>query len=162
MEILLERRLVSSSIHTGVDMKKIVLAFTLLSALCLVSVALANPWNLNALKTEAAKAVPGGQEIGSSSDDSGAFVGLQADGLNYQFTLASDQESQMPDAQELSYKGHKAFFFEPGMPGAGGLMILLDSDRSLTILCVVGFDSDKELAADDMTAIADKMDLGAL
>ena len=143
-------------------MKKFAIAFTLLSALCLVSVALANPWNLDALKAEAAKAVPGGQVIASSSDEAGAFVGLQADGLNYQFTLASDTEPQMPDAQELSYKGRKAFFFEPGLPGAGGLMILLDSDRSLTILCVPGFDSDKEFAADDMTAIADRMDLGAL
>jgi len=143
-------------------MKKSSLVLMFLITLCLCSTAFAEGWNLEGLKTQAAKAVPNGQEIGSATDDMSAFVGMQADGLNYQFTLAADQESQMPDAQEFDYKGHKAFFFEPGMPGSGGLMILLDSKKSLTILCMAGFDSDKEIASDNRTSIADRMDLGAL
>ncbi|WP_319541168.1 hypothetical protein [uncultured Pseudodesulfovibrio sp.] len=143
-------------------MKKTTLALMLLTALFVCSTASAGDWNLTELKAQAAKAVPNGMETGASADDMGAFVGMQADGLNYQFTLAADQESQMPDAQELSYKGHKAFFFEPGMPGSGGLMILLDAEKSLTILCMAGFDSDREFASGDMTTIADRMDLGAL
>ncbi|BDQ38244.1 hypothetical protein SYK_26040 [Pseudodesulfovibrio nedwellii] len=143
-------------------MKKSALVLTLLAVLCLCSSVFAGDWNLAELKTQAAKAIPNGQEIGAAADKDSAFVGMQANGLNYQFTLASDQESQMPDAQVLEYKGHKAFFFEPGMPGSGGLMILLDSKKSLTILCMAGFDSDKEITSENMTAIADKMNLGAL
>nr|WP_321260518.1 hypothetical protein [uncultured Pseudodesulfovibrio sp.] len=143
-------------------MKKSVLVLSFLVTLCLCSTVLAGEWNLTELKIQAAKAIPNGQEIGAAADKGSAFVGIQADGLNYQFTLASDQESQMPDAQALEYKGHKAFFFDPGMPGSGGLMILLDSKKSLTILCMAGFDSDKKILSSDMTAIADKMNLGAL
>lgn len=141
-------------------MKKIVIC-AMLMALFVCTAAVAGSWNLNALKVEAAKAVPGSTEVGASQDDNGAFVGLQANGFNYQFTLSADQDSQMPDARTIDYKGHKAFFFEP-MPGSGGLMILLNGDKSLTILCMAGFSSDTEIGLDDMTGIADKMNLGAL
>lgn len=141
-------------------MKKITLAFALLFTLCIATAAMAG-WNLGALKTEAHKGMPGGQEMGANQDDMGAFVGITKDGLNYQFTLASGTDPQMPDAETLTYKGNKAFFFE-AMPGSGVLMIVLGPDKSLTILCAAGFDSDKEITAGDLTAIADKMDLGAL
>lgn len=143
-------------------MKTSALVLSFLVTLCLCSTVLAGEWNLTELKIQAAKAVPNGQEIGAAADEGSAFVGMQADGLNYQFTLASDQETQIPEAQALDYKGYKAFFFEPGMPGSGALMILLDSKKSLTILCMAGFDSDKNISSSDMTAIADKMDLSAL
>lgn len=143
-------------------MKKLALILTIVSTLIFATAAIADSWNLNELKTQAAKAVPGAQMLGADADEYSAFVGMQGGGLNYQFTLAADQNPQMPDARLLNYNGRKAYFFEPGMPGSGGLMILLGSDKSLTILCVAGFDSDKELTTNDMTAIADKMDLNAL
>ncbi|XXJ18245.1 hypothetical protein ACR42D_01545 [Desulfovibrio caledoniensis] len=144
-------------------MKKriLALAFALAAVLGMSLTALAGSWNQAALQTQAAQAVPGGQVLSSEADDMGCFVGMQKDGKNYQFTLAGDTDPQMPDAQPLDYKGHKAYFFET-MPGAGGLMVLLAPEKSLTILYMAGFDSDTELTAADLTAIADRMDLDKL
>ena len=136
-------------------------AFAFIAVLCLSGLALAGSWNQSALKTQAAQAVPGGQVLSASSDEMGCLVGMQKDGKNYQFTLAGDTDPQMPDAQVLDYKGHKAYFFET-MPGAGGLMIVLAPEKSLTILYMAGFDADTEPTAADLTAIADRMDLGTL
>ncbi|BCS89300.1 hypothetical protein [Pseudodesulfovibrio sediminis] len=143
-------------------MKKIAIPLILLATLLLCAAALAATWNLTALKAEAAKAVPDGKVMASSADEYGALVGVQAEGTNYQFTLSTDQDPQAPTVHPFSYKGHKAFFFEVGMPGSGGLMILLGNDKSLTILCMVGMDADEDPDMNALTAIADKMDLGAL
>ncbi len=143
-------------------MKNIVIALTLFSALVLAGAAAADTYNLAALKAEAARAVPGAKVIASGADDDSAFVGMQADGLNYQFTLSADQTPQAPDAESLTYDGRAAYFFEPGMPGSGALMIMLTDCRSLTILCASGFDSDREITAADLTAVADRMRLDAL
>lgn len=144
-------------------MKKriLALAFALTAALVMSLPAMAGSWNPAALQAQVAQAVPGGQVLSSEADDSGCFVGMQKDGKNYQFTMAADTDPQMPDAQTLDYKGHKAYFFET-MPGSGGLMILLAPEKSLTILYMAGFDADTEPTAADLTAIADRMDLGKL
>ncbi|MCJ2165421.1 MULTISPECIES: hypothetical protein [unclassified Pseudodesulfovibrio] len=142
-------------------MKKIALPLVFLALLGLCAPALAQSWNLSALKAQAAKAVPDGQMTNASADDAGAFVSIQAGDLNYQFTLASDQDPQMADAEQLDYQGRTAYFFE-AMPGSGGLMILLDTEKSLTILLMPGMESETDLTAADMTAIVDNMDLEAL
>jgi len=149
-------------IHFGVHMKRIILSLMLLATFCLFTTAHAESWNLEALKTQAGKAVPNGQVADASADEYSAYVALMDGGNNYQFTLSSDQEPQAPGAWPLTYKGHKAFFFETGMPGHGGLMILLSADKSLTIVSMAGFDSDAEPDESVMTKLADKMDLGVL
>jgi len=143
-------------------MKKIALNLTFLFVLCCAAFALAGGVNLAALKVEAMKAVPGSKSMGESGEEHAAFVGLQVGEMNYQFTLAPDVDPGIPDAQKITYKGRTAYFFDPGMPGAGGLMILLGEDRSLTILCMSGFSSDKSIHLEDMTTIADKMNLDIL
>lgn len=143
-------------------MKKFVLNLTFLFVFFFAASALAGGYNLAALKGEVMKAVPGGQSMGESGNEYAAFVGMQVGEMNYQFTLAPDVEPGIPDAKKVTYKGRTAYFFEPGMPGAGGLMILLGEDKSLTILCMSGFSSEKEIHLEDMTAVADKMNLDVL
>jgi hypothetical protein len=143
-------------------MKKTVFALTLLCTLGLAATALAGSFNLAALEAQAARAVPQGQKIASGADELSAFVSLQTGKWNYQFTLSTDKEPGMTGAQPLVYKGQDGFFFEPGIPGSGGLMILLNCGKTLTILCMPSQISDAEISLEDMTAIADRMDLGAL
>ena len=142
-------------------MKRLTLVLAVLALLGLCAPSMAQSWDVSALKVEVSKGLPGSQVLAASADDRGGFVGVQQDGKNYQFTLAADGSPHLMDAQELQCGGHKAFFFEP-IPGSGGLMIVLGEEKSLTILCSAGMASDTDITADDLTAIAERMDLDAL
>jgi len=142
-------------------MKNSMRPLVILAILALSLPAAAQSWNLEALKREAAKGLSGGQLLASSNNDRGCFVGMMKDGANFQFTLSSDDMPHLPDAKEMKCKGYKAYFFEP-IPGAGGLMIVLGDQKSLTILCTTGLAGGKDATPDYMVAIAKKMDLKAL
>ncbi|OEU70765.1 MAG: hypothetical protein BA863_14880 [Desulfovibrio sp. S3730MH75] len=138
----------------------IILQLVIVSLLMTASLALANRFEIDPLIKQALKVVPKGAElIASQGGEGSAFVAYTSGEQNYQFTLSSDLDPQIPDAKKFKYKDKDTFYFRPGARDIGGLMIILNPEKSLVIVYSANTPENKKVTLEIMVQIADKMDL---
>ncbi|WP_031482901.1 hypothetical protein [Maridesulfovibrio frigidus] len=143
-------------------MKKasIILQLVIVSLLMTASLAMANKFEVDPLIKQALKVVPKGAELVASQGGEGsAFVAYTSGEQNYQFTLSSDLDPQIPDAKKFKYKDKDAFYFRPGAREIGGLMIVLNPEKSLVIIYSSITPENKKVTLEAMVKIADQMNL---
>lgn len=146
--------------------------FSLLFLLLMVSVAHAldfesaiNPdagFSLEALKAEAAKAVPSAATLThAEGGGAAALVVYTKDDSTYRFSLSGEVEPQVPDAQSFQYRGHDALFYHLGSDSSAALLVRLSPQAGLTVTCTRSYDA-AALELKDMKSLVDPIDLGKL
>lgn len=133
----------------------------LILSLFVCSSAFAGSFSLEILKQESRKALSGNVNIVSESQDDGAASVAYSQGeSNFQFTLSSDKQSQMPSEKKITIAGRKAEFFRPMGESSGGLFIPLENNSgSLVVIIMNGMFSDDVVTSDALKKKVEKMDL---
>lgn len=130
----------------------------------LANISIASAEGIAALEKEANKVVagkfPNTKKDASDRSLSLGYIGQQ--GIGFQFTVSSDKEPGVPDAEKMEYKGKKAFFFRPLGESSGAIMVMLTPEKSLVLFYNLGMFSDDEVTKEMMIAFLDKMDLEAI